>query len=81
MARIPNAGFWTPPDGKIGVTSDVVAILDKFSARPSAPAKARCDLEPATPDLKINITDVISALDAFRGAKFPLAVVPSSCGG
>jgi hypothetical protein len=66
-----------PPDGLVGVTTDVTAILDKFKNLFGAPTKARCDLEPAALDLTINITDVTCALDAFRGFGYPYLPGPS----
>ncbi len=68
-----SAGSWTPPDGSVAVTFDVVAVLDKFSNRPGAPLKSRADIEPGVPDQKINITDVTRGLDAFSGQTFPFA--------
>ncbi len=64
-------GRWSPPNDSVDITSDVVAILDAFGGGPAAMRKARADIEPATPDLKINITDVTAALDAFGGRAFP----------
>ena len=54
-----------PPDGSVDVTTDVTGILDKFKNAPNAPSKARADIEPAWPDLLINITDVTFGLNAF----------------
>ncbi len=60
-----------PPDGSIDVTTDVTAILDKFKNARGAAVKTRTDIEPATPDQKINISDVTYALDGFRGRSYP----------
>ena len=68
----------SPPDGTVGVTTDVTAILDKFKNLPGAITKARADLEPTLPDLKINIADVTYCLDAFRGFSYPFPG-PSPC--
>jgi len=67
-----------PPDGSVGVTTDVTAILDKFKNDPGALIKVRADIEPALLDHKINITDVSRALDAFRGWSYPFAS-PEPC--
>lgn len=75
----PTSGTWPPPDGRVDVTVDAVGILDGFANRPNAPAKARTDLEPSTPDRKINITDVVFALDAFSGRPYPFAPGPAPC--
>ncbi|MFQ5494208.1 MAG: S8 family serine peptidase, partial [Phycisphaerae bacterium] len=71
--------LWIEPDGVVGITSDVIAIVDKFGGRVGAPIKARADLEPATPDRLINITDAVEALDAFRGKPYPFAAGPPPC--
>lgn len=65
-----HSGWW-PPDGIVGIPSDVTAVLEKFKNLPGNLTKARADLEPARPDLLVNITDVTSALDAFRGFPYP----------
>ncbi|MFQ5494509.1 MAG: galactose oxidase-like domain-containing protein, partial [Phycisphaerae bacterium] len=70
---------WTAPDGLVEVVSDVIAIIDKFAGRATAPIKARTDLEPATPDRLINISDATVALDAFRGRPYPFAPGPLPC--
>ncbi|UCC29852.1 MAG: DUF362 domain-containing protein [Phycisphaerales bacterium] len=68
-----------PPDGSVDVTTDVTALLDKFKNLAGAPRKARCDLEPAIADRLVNITDVMEALDAFRGFQYPFEISPP-CG-
>ena len=65
-----------PPDGTVGVPTDVTAALDKFKnlRPPSIPCdavmKARADVEPNFPDWLVNISDVTFVLDAFRGCTF-----------
>ncbi len=71
-----GAGLWTAPNGTVDVTFDVVAILDKFKNAPTAPIKARADIQPEPVDFKITIVDVTRALDAFAGQQFPF--VPGS---
>ncbi|MCH7752233.1 MAG: hypothetical protein IH898_08780 [Planctomycetes bacterium] len=66
---------WTAPNGTVDITSDVVAMLSKFSSEPGAPVKSRVDIHPATPDQKISI------LDAFRGFGFPYEPDTPPCGG
>lgn len=63
-------GAFTAPDARVDVAVDVVAALLKFAGASSAPIKARADLEPASPDGKINITDVLSALNGFAGMNY-----------
>jgi hypothetical protein len=60
-----------PPNGTVDVTTDVTSVLDKFKNLPGAPIKARCDLEPETPDHLVNITDVTCCLGAFLGGMYP----------
>jgi hypothetical protein len=67
-----------PPDGRVNVPTDVVSVLDKFASFPAAPLKIRVDLEPETPDLKINITDVVQSINAFKGDEYPFGG-PVSC--
>ncbi len=70
-----------PPDGVVGVSTDVTALLDKFKNLEGAPSKARCDIEPADPDQVINITDVTCCIDAFRGDGYPFGYIapPPPC--
>ena len=74
-----GAGTWANADGSVDVATDVVAVLDKFGSLPGSPAKARADLEPETPDQKINITDVTVILDAFGGTAYPFAPPAPPC--
>ena len=74
-----GSGLWAAPDGSVDVASDVVSVLDKFASAPGSPSKSRADLEPALVDLKINITDVTSILDAFGGAGYPFAPTITPC--
>ncbi len=64
-------GAWGPPDESVNVTSDVVATLEKFANRNTAPVKVRADVEPACADLKINISDVTQVLNGFRSIPYP----------
>ncbi len=69
----------SPPDGVVGVPTDVTAVLDKFRNLEGAPIKARCDIEPSEPDRLINISDVTCTLDAFRGFDYPFEPGPDPC--
>ncbi|UCC32381.1 MAG: hypothetical protein JSU86_08885 [Phycisphaerales bacterium] len=66
-----------PPDGTVGIPTDVTAILDKFKnlVPPTLPChaitKVRADLDWETPNQKIDISDVTFCLDAFRGDQYP----------
>jgi hypothetical protein len=74
-----SAPCWTAPDGgSPSVTTDVVAVLDKFANRMLPLIKVRADLEPAAVDLKINISDVTEVLNAFRSLpyRFPPPTTP-----
>lgn len=69
----PVSGLWTPPDGSVDVTTDVIAVIDKFASKATAPIKARCDLYPALPDRRIDVQDITTAVDAFSGRAFSFA--------
>jgi hypothetical protein len=69
-----------PPDGVVGIPSDVTAVLDKFRnlAPPSVPcpavSKVRADLDYSTPNQRVDISDVTFCLDAFRGFEYPFGI-------
>ena len=73
-----------PPDGVVGIPTDVTAVLDKFKnlEPPSVPcaavSKTRADLDWATPDQLVNISDVTFCLDAFRDVHWPVTFGPPS---
>ncbi|MFQ5494214.1 MAG: FG-GAP repeat protein, partial [Phycisphaerae bacterium] len=75
----PVNRVWMAPDGIIEIISDCLAIMDKFADHPNAPIKTRADIEPATPDQLINISDVVRCLDAFRGRSYPFDPGPPPC--
>jgi len=79
ICGIKDSSHWTAPDGKIHVTIDATACLDKFKNKSDAPIKARCDVDPETPQQKVNIsTDVMRILDAYRGQPYPFPM-PTPC--
>ena len=65
-----------PPDGSVGIPTDVTAVLDKFKNL-GPPVynppiiKSRGDLDYNIPNRRIDISDVTFCLDAFRGATYP----------
>ncbi len=69
----PQAGAYSPADGVVSVPVDTVALVDKFRSLPGAPIKARADIDPAVPNMVINITDITRSIDAFRGAAYPFS--------
>ena len=74
----------TPPEWVVNII-DVTGILGRFISDPDSITKARADLEPACPDLVINISDVLFALSGFQGLSYsfePSALDPcdSTCG-
>jgi hypothetical protein len=69
-----------PPEESIGVVTDVVAILNKFSNNNCAPKKARADLLPCNVDFKIGITDVVACLSAFTGGDYEDTCGTGQCG-
>lgn len=64
-------GTWSAPDGRIDVTTDVIAVLEKFRNVPRALIKARAENDFREVDFKINITGISRILDAFRGLGYP----------
>ena len=62
---------WTPPDGEVCFTTDVRAVIDKFNGVTDAPIKARCDVYPDQPDLKITILDINFVVQAFQSVPYP----------
>ncbi len=67
VSTCPNG----PPDGSVGVVTDIVAGLNKFVNRPCAVRKTRANLAYSQVRLKVDIIDVIMPLDAFTGADYP----------
>jgi hypothetical protein len=67
-----------PPDGRVDITTDVTAIIDKFKNLPGSVDKVRADIEPSRPDLLVNVTDASQAVDAFRGLPYPFPG-PTDC--
>ncbi len=76
VADCPNG----PPNESVGVVSDVVSLLSKFSNNYCAPKKARADLVPCLVDFKIGITDVVAALGAFTGGDYEDTCGTGQCG-
>ncbi len=74
----PGGACSGPPDGIVDVANDVLGVLGKSSNGGGAPSKPRADLEPAVPDQKINITDVMHALGAFGGQEYNFPI-PEPC--
>lgn len=66
-----DEGYWTAPDGGVNVPSDVLAMIETFSANPRAPHKIRVDLDPEIPDGRIFIIDVLRGIRAFQGLPYP----------
>lgn len=71
--------FWTAPDGRVDMTADLLAVVDKFSNLAGAPTKARADLHPQTPDRIIDFLDLVQVVDAFRGFPFPFTRGAEPC--
>lgn len=74
-----GTGSWTAPDGVVRVPTDIVSMLNKFRGLPGSPIKTRVDLEPSTPNLIINIGDIMRGLSAFRGFAYPFSPSGSPC--
>jgi hypothetical protein len=67
-----------PPNAVIDA-ADVLAALDKFRNTPTSSRKFRVDLEPATLDGFINVSDITMVLNAFSGAAYPFETPTPSC--
>ncbi|RME41642.1 MAG: hypothetical protein D6788_00795 [Planctomycetota bacterium] len=77
----PCGSSCVEPDGRVEITSDVLAVLDKFRNAPGAVPKRLTDMSPADPDRMISIVDAAMVIDAFRGHPYPFKVPAWSCGG
>ena len=66
-----TTGTWTGPDGTVGITSDVVAMIETFQSLPGFTRKVHIDVSPATPDSAVTILDIVFVIDAFRGFEYP----------
>lgn len=71
--------FWTAADGRVDVTSDVLSMVAAFQSAPGFPRKVRTDVQPATPDLKVDILDILFVVKAFQGLPYPFDVEPWPC--
>ena len=67
----PGAVVWVAPDGVVGIPTDILSMIAGFGNQRGSPTKTRADVEPCVLDFKINIIDIVRALDAFRGLPFP----------
>jgi hypothetical protein len=66
----------TSQDLPEGVTNinDVLEILKKFSNAPGAFSKYRIDMEPATLDFQINVSDALDGIKGFAGLPYEAPV-------
>jgi hypothetical protein len=69
----------TGPDGRVDITTDVTAVVDKFMNRAGAPSKTWTDLAGAVPNGLVDIEDVTHALDAFLGSGYPFVPAGEMC--
>ena len=60
----------------VDIGIDVLGSIDKFINAPGALSKVRVDVNPDTPDLKIDIVDVLRLVNAFVGLPFPFEPGP-----
>jgi len=67
-----------PGNGIVDLLGDVVGVINKFGNLSCAAKKTRVDVEPGTPDFKINFTDVVQILTGFTGGPYPFAA-PDPC--
>ncbi len=70
---------WVAPDGSVDIPTDILSMIAGFSNTPGNPTKLRADIEPCVLDFKINIIDIVLALDGFRGLPYPFAPGQGDC--
>jgi len=60
---------------------DISAVVDKFKSVPTAPIRARAQLQPRVPDLtsSVSFLDISSCVDDFKGLAYPAAWGPCPC--
>ncbi len=73
VTHCPNG----PPDNSVGVVTDVVALLNKFTNIGCHLQKTRAQLFGHEVGFKINITDVVQCIGAFVGGEYPFK--PGEC--
>ena len=67
----PDTSTWVAPNGTADIFPDILGLIGAFGNQPGNMTKIRADIEPCTPDSKINISDITFAIDAFRGQPYP----------
>ena len=75
----PETPQWLAPDGTVGIPTDVLAAITAFSNTPGSVTKLRADIEPCALDFKVNISDIVLLLDAFRGLSYSFAPAQDGC--
>ncbi len=68
---------WGPPNGLVSM-DDIMAMVQKFQASPTAPDIKRADLDPEIPNLILNMTDIMRCVQGFEGQPYPFSD-PISC--
>jgi len=58
--------------------TDVAACVDKFRSLPNAIIVVRADINPTIPNGRIDVADIASAVDAFKGLVYPFPG-PQAC--
>ncbi len=74
-----SGNSWTSPNLIVN-GNDIIAIVQGFQLRPSAPQLARTDLGGQLPDGLINASDILLVVFAFAGKDYPFAA-PACCSG
>jgi len=75
----PDTSVWVAPNGTADIFPDILGLIDAFSTQPGNMTKIRADIEPCILDFTINFTDVVFAIDAFRGLPFPFGPGVRDC--
>ncbi|MCO6439163.1 MAG: NF038122 family metalloprotease [Phycisphaerae bacterium] len=68
---------WTGPDQNV-TGQDIVAVLQRFQVKPSAPPLTWVDIHPQVPDGAANGPDILQVVNAFSLKPYPF-VAPSDC--
>ncbi len=67
------SGMWAAPDG-LTTSSEITAVIQKFSLRPEAPLLARMDIDGQDVDEFVSILDVLRSIAGFAAAPFGFGV-------
>ena len=68
-----NTGeYWTPPNDVVNIT-DVMAAVQLFLVRPTAPPLVWMDIDDDPPNTVLNFTDIFQIVLAYKGDPYPFS--------